>query len=96
LFQRAVALDPHHAEALLDLAGALAKSGRAAEAVPYFESAIEAGGPTTVALNGLGFARLEAGDAAGGMAVLRRSLALEPRQPQVAAALDQLARGRRP
>jgi arylsulfatase A-like enzyme/Tfp pilus assembly protein PilF len=96
LFQRAVALDPRDAEALLDLAGALAKSGRAAEAVPYFERAIEAGGPTTVALNGLGFARLEAGDASGGMAALRRSLALEPRQPQVAAAVDQLARGRRP
>jgi arylsulfatase A-like enzyme/Flp pilus assembly protein TadD len=40
LFQKAVALDPTNAEALLDLASALAKSGRHAEADPYFERAL--------------------------------------------------------
>jgi arylsulfatase A-like enzyme/Flp pilus assembly protein TadD len=96
LFEKAVVLDPRDPEALLDLAGALAKSGRTGEALPYFERAIEAGGPTTVALNGLGFARLESGDAAGALDALRRSLALDPRQAQVAQAVARLARGARP
>jgi tetratricopeptide (TPR) repeat protein len=43
LFERAVALDPRNAEARLDLAAALGKSGRSAEAIPHFEKAIEAG-----------------------------------------------------
>jgi choline-sulfatase len=93
LFDKAVRLEPDSAEALLDLAGALAKSGRAGEAVPYFERAIAAGGRTTVALNGLGFARLEAGDRAGALQALRASLALERAQPQVAEVVSRLARG---
>jgi len=78
-----------------DLAGALAKSGQAARAVPYFERAIAAGGESALALNGLGFARLEAGDGAGGLAALRRSLALDPRQPQVADVVQQISGARR-
>jgi hypothetical protein len=37
-----------------------------------------------LALNGLGLARLEAGDRAGGVQALRRSLQLDPKQAAVA------------
>jgi arylsulfatase A-like enzyme/Tfp pilus assembly protein PilF len=91
LFEWVVAREPRNAEALLDLAGALAKSGRAREAIPHFERAIEAGGPTTVALNGLGLASLESGDTGGGQDALRRSLRLDPKQPKIAEILRDLA-----
>jgi choline-sulfatase len=92
-FQKAVSLSPSNAEALLDLGGALARSGRAAEAVPFLERAVELGPRTPVALNSLGFARLESGDRKGALAALRASLALDAQQPQVAAAVAELARG---
>ena len=98
LFRQALAVDPSHAEALLDLGGALAKSGRPAEAVPFLERAVQTGPRSTVALNSLGFARLETGDARGGLAALRESLAVDPRQPQVAEVVREItsdARGRR-
>ena len=70
------------------------KSGRAREAMPYLESARSRPGPRTpVALNSLGFARLESGDARGALDALRASLALDPRQPQIAAAAAELSRG---
>jgi hypothetical protein len=62
--------------------------------VPLLERAIQAGGPTTVALNSLGFARLESGDAAGALKALRQSLSLQSRQPQVAQVVAQLSAGR--
>ena len=93
LFERAVALEPDNPEALLDLAGALGKSARSREAIPYFEKAIGVGGPTTAALNGLGVARLETGDAAGAVRALRESLALDPRQARIADLLRQLPGG---
>lgn len=86
--------EPGDAEALLALAGVLAKSGRPTEAVPYFERAIDAGARSTVSLNGLGFARLEAGDTAGALVALRSSLALDPRQARIAQAVSQLMGGR--
>jgi cytochrome c-type biogenesis protein CcmH/NrfG len=46
-----------------------------------------------VAFNGLGFARLEAGDARGALESLRSSLALQPRQPDVAQAVADIRRG---
>jgi len=95
-FHEAVARDPRNPEALLDLGGALARAGHAAEAVPYFERALQVGPPTPVLLNGLGFARLESGDARGALEALRASLALDPRQSQVAAAASDLAAGRLP
>ena len=94
LFQQAVQRDPKHAEALLALAGALAKSGRAAQSIPFFERAIEAGAPTSVAMNGLGFARLQAGDRPGALAALRSSLAADPRQSQIAQIIGKLSKGR--
>ena len=93
LFRQALALDPSNAEALLDLGGALAKGGRPAEAIPFLERAVQAGPRSTVALNSLGFARLETGDARGGLMALRESLALDPRQPQVADVVREIATG---
>ena len=65
---------------------------RAAEAIPFLERALEAGPRSTVALNSLGFARLEAGDAPGGLAALRGSLALDPGQPRIAEVVADLTR----
>lgn len=90
LLQRAVERAPRNAEALLTLAGAFAKIGRAPEAVPLFERALAAGGETPIALNGLGLARLEAGDRAGGIRALRRSLQLDPKQASVARLLREV------
>ena len=70
----------------------LASSGRAAEAVPYFERALAAGPRTTMALNGLGLTRLELGDRAGAAAAFRESLRLDPKQPNVADTLRDLGR----
>jgi Tfp pilus assembly protein PilF len=89
-FTTVVSTHPAHAEALTNLAGALAKAGRPAEAVPYFERAVEAGAVSPVVLNGLGFARFESGNAPGAAEALRRSLRLKPGQPNVAAVLKQI------
>ncbi len=94
MFARALERNPRDAEALLDMGGLLARSGQAREAVPYLERAVQAGMRTPVALNSLGFARLEAGDRAGGRQALRESLAVDPRQEDVRAALTRLGAGR--
>ena len=75
LFRRAVEREPRNAETLLYLAGALASSGRPAEAIPYFERSIAAGPPSTMALNGLALTRLQLGDSKGAADAFRRSLA---------------------
>jgi arylsulfatase A-like enzyme/tetratricopeptide (TPR) repeat protein len=95
LFARAVQLEPDSAEALLGLAGALARSRRPDQAVPYFERAIATGAAGSAAYNGLGFARLEAGDARGALQALRASLRLDPSQPEIAAAAAEIARRER-
>ena len=77
--------------ALAALAAALARTGRAGEAVPYFERAVAAGQQTPAVLNGLGFARLEAGDRSGALDALRRSLAVAPDQPRVAQIVREIA-----
>ena len=85
LFRQAIDRDPRNAEALLYLAGALASSGRPADALPYFQRALDAGPPSTIALNGLGLTRLALGDTAGAAAAFRQSLRLDPHQPEIAA-----------
>jgi choline-sulfatase len=94
LLREAAARAPADGEALLALAGALAKSGRPAEAVPYLERAVAAGIRSPTAYNALGFARLESGDEAGALASLKASLALDPRQRQVADTVTRLGGGR--
>ena len=49
LFRHAIELDPDSPDALLYMAGALAATGRPADALPYFERSIKAGPPTTMA-----------------------------------------------
>jgi Flp pilus assembly protein TadD len=92
LFEQAVQQSPDNADALAGLAAALARSGRPAEAVQYFERAIDAGLRTSAVYNGLGFARLEAGDRNGALTALRASLDVRGDQPQVAQAVQQLSR----
>ena len=84
--------DPKNGEALLYLAGAYAASGRAREAVPFFERALAAGSKSTMAWNGLGLTRLELGDRRGAAAAFRESLRLEPNQPEVARTLEEIGR----
>ena len=91
LLKPVVASMPDHGEALSALAAALARTGRATEAVPYFERAVSAGQRTPAVLNGLGFARLEAGDRAGALEALRRSLAAAPDQPRIEQAVRDIA-----
>jgi choline-sulfatase len=92
LFRQAVERDPRNAEALLYLAGALASGGHPAEALPYFERALEAGPPSTMALNGLGLTRMAVGDTAGAEAAFRKSLRLDPNQPEIARTLAEMRR----
>ena len=93
LFQAAVQQLPGNGEALAGLAAALARTGRASEAIPFFERAVNAGLRTPAVLNGLGFARLEAGDPPGALSALRASLQLRADQPQVQQAVQRLSRG---
>jgi choline-sulfatase len=90
LFQQAIARDPRNADALLYLAGVLASRGRPADALPYFERALDAAPPSTMALNGLGLTRLALGDRAGAAEAFRKSLKLDPKQPEVARTLSEL------
>jgi Flp pilus assembly protein TadD len=90
LFRRAVEKEPKNAEALLYLAGALASGGGAAEAVPYFERALAAAPPTTMAWNGLALTRMKLGDSQGARDAFRQSLRLDPKQPDVRSALQDL------
>ena len=91
LFRRAVDREPRNAEALLYLAGVLASTGHPSDALPYFERAIDAGPPSPMALNGLGFTQLELGDRVKAAAAFRKSLRLDPRQPDVTRALAELS-----
>ena len=92
LFRQAIEREPGNAEALLYLAGALAAAGHPADALPYFERALEAGPPSTMALNGLGLTALAVGDAARAEAAFRQSLRLDHNQPEIATALAQAHR----
>jgi tetratricopeptide (TPR) repeat protein len=66
------------------------EAGDCAGAADDFARASVARPRDAVALASLGMARLCLGDAAGGAAALRRSLALDPDQPAVKAALERL------
>jgi len=92
LFQAAVQQLPGNGEALAGLAAALARTGRASEAIPFFERAVNAGLRTPAVLNGLGFARLDAGDSPGALLALQESLRLRTDQPQVQEAVQRLSR----
>src|SRR5947199_209336 len=92
LFREAVEREPGNAEALLYLAGALAAGGHPSDALPYFELAIAAGPPSTMALNGLGLASQAIGDTAKAETAFKKSLQLDPDQPEIAKALAQARR----
>jgi Flp pilus assembly protein TadD len=77
----------------LYLAGALASAGRSADALPYFERAVKADPASTMALNGLGLARIEVGDKAGAAAAFRQSLRLDSKQEEIARTLAELRQG---
>ena len=57
---------------------------------PYFERAIAADPGKTMALNGLGLARLATGDKPGAAAAFRDSLRRDPKQPDIAQLLAEV------
>ena len=61
-----------------------------AEALPFFERALEAGPRSSMALNGLALTRLALGDRPGAAAAFRESLKLDPHQPDVARTLGEI------
>src|SRR5262249_37178058 len=90
LFETIVQEDPRNAEALVGLAGALAKAGQPGGAIPYFERALATGAVSPVVLNGLAVARLQTGDARGAVQALRQSLDLRPDQPDITQMLQRI------
>ena len=70
----------------------VANEPRAAEAVKYFQQAIDSGSTGPLAWNGLAFARLQTGDKAGAADAMRQSLRVEPAQADIEAALRDLER----
>jgi choline-sulfatase len=98
-FDRAVALfrgvvdrEPANVDALVDLAGALLSSARAADAATYFQQAIDRGAAGPLAWNGLASAKLRLGDRSGAADAMRHSLRIQPDQPEINAALRDLVR----
>jgi predicted Zn-dependent protease len=53
------------------------------EAIPFFEKALELSPDSTLVLNSLGFAYVEVGNSGRGLDLLRRSLSLNPGQPEI-------------
>lgn len=92
LLKAAIDAQPGNIDAVAALGGLLAKTGHPADAIPYFERAIRAGASSPVVWNGLGMARLQAGDQAGAVAALRESLRRQPHQPNIEDLLRQLGR----
>ena len=86
--RQSVRLAPHLTEARARLGQELVEAGRWAEAVEVLAEAV-AQDPLrhAGAWNNLGFARLNAGDLAGALGALRRSVALDPRSPTARANL---------
>jgi choline-sulfatase len=92
LLERVVAREPGNVDALIDLGGVLLEMRRPADAAVNFQRAIDAGADAPLAWNGLGFAKREIGDAAGAAEAWRRSLRVDPNQPAIKAAVEQLGR----
>ena len=92
LFTAVVTHEPANVDALVDLAGALLKTGRSADAAKYFQQAIDAGAAGPLAWNGLAFAKIQAGDTDGAADAMRQSLRLQPNQPDIKAALADVLR----
>ncbi len=81
---------PRDVDAVLAFGGALAKTGRAREAVACFERAVAAGAASPIVWNSLAMARLESGDQAGAVAALRASLRARPDQADIREMLRRL------
>ncbi|HEU5181880.1 MAG TPA: tetratricopeptide repeat protein [Candidatus Polarisedimenticolia bacterium] len=86
----AIRINPNHSLALYNLGIAVAEQGRNAEAVPFFERAEKSGPATVGLLNALAHAYQQIGDKPRAAATLRRSLALNPNQPEQQKILKQL------
>jgi Flp pilus assembly protein TadD len=71
------------AELYLGLGHTQALAGRREEAIGLFEKALVLSPDSTLVLNSLGFAYVEAGNRVRGLDLLRRSLSLNPAQPEL-------------
>jgi predicted AlkP superfamily phosphohydrolase/phosphomutase/tetratricopeptide (TPR) repeat protein len=87
---RAVEKEPGNFEARINFGAALGKSGRHRDAILQFEEARRRGFRSPALFNGLAIAYHETGDYAKALENLRRSLELDPDQPEVRAMLADL------
>jgi Flp pilus assembly protein TadD len=78
-----LALRPQAAALHLGLGHTRALSGKLDQAIPIFERALALSPDSTLILNSLGFAYLEAGETAKGEALLKRSLEIRSDQPEL-------------
>jgi tetratricopeptide (TPR) repeat protein len=77
--RRALSVNPHDAKARTDLGVLLVRQGRYAEARPQLEQAFPRVEDLPDANYALGLCRLREGNAAGGVALVERALALNPK-----------------
>ena len=88
--KEAIRLNPRYGLALYNLGVAVAEQGRAQEALPFFEQAEKTGPVTVGLLNALARAYQQVGDSPRAAATLKRSLAMNPNQPEQLRLLKQL------
>jgi len=88
--KEAIRLNPDFALALYNLGVSIGEQGRNQEALPFFEQAEKVGPVSVGLLNALSRAYQEVGDTPKAIAALKRSLAMNPNQPQQTNLLKQL------
>jgi len=88
--KEAIRLNPGYGLALYNLGVSIAEQGRDQEAIPFFEQAEKSGPATPGLLNALARAYREVGDLPRASAALRRSLTINPDQPEIQKLLRQL------
>jgi len=85
--------DPADVEALALVGLALFQQGEFSEAAEVYGKALEVGGEATSLLNALGETQYAAGNVAGAVSALSRSLDLDPEQPVAREFLDEVKAG---
>ncbi len=88
--KEAIRLNPDFALALYNLGVSIAEQGRNQEALPFFEQAEKVGPASVGLLNALSRAYREVGDIPKAVSTIRRSLAINPNQPEQRNLLKQL------
>ena len=91
--ERALRIQPGNVEARVNLGTALGRLGRYEGAIEEFEQVVARGRGSAAVFNGLARAHGESGDLESAALWLRRSLQVDPSQPQIRRLLEQIERG---